>query len=392
MRILQRLQRRLRGLPSSPSPEEKANAWGRNALAALPANPPLVSVVVPHYNEQITYSRECLDSLALQTYPAIEVIVVDDGSASDSVQALQDLVDRYPNARLVTHQVNRGLAAARNTGLKLANGHWITFLDSDDYLPLHSITDRISVALATTDARAAGVYGPIRIVPEHRCFRRFEEAGFIGRSLGIKSFLSSLGDCPFSVHAVISKTEIIRACGGFNEQMRHGAEDWDLWHRVMRWGFVFFPTALSCGFYRQKQGSMIRTSSAHHIAEAKRLINSAFQPLPLGQQPPSSAPLPFQDPLGDYIAASQLFRRQVGFATLALLHGADDQAQLILGAITRSLLPYFNDIHPIAQVVRSSVGRYHGIESAAVPADFDESVDDLTRTIERLLADLEETP
>lgn len=93
MRILQRLQRRLRGLPSSPSPEEKANAWGRNALTALPSSPPLVTVVVPHYNEQSTYSRECLDSLALQTYPAIEVIVVDDGSTPDSVKALQDLVD-----------------------------------------------------------------------------------------------------------------------------------------------------------------------------------------------------------------------------------------------------------------------------------------------------------
>jgi glycosyltransferase involved in cell wall biosynthesis len=92
---------------------------------------PLISVIVPAYNTSRTIA-ETLDSVLAQTFEDYEVVVVDDGSPDD----VAELVARsYPQVRLV-RQENRGLAGARNTGIKEAKGEYVAFLDSDDvWLP-----------------------------------------------------------------------------------------------------------------------------------------------------------------------------------------------------------------------------------------------------------------
>lgn len=92
---------------------------------------PFVSVIVPIYNVE-TYLRGCLDSLINQTFKDFEVIMVDDG-ATDSSGSIADEYAKKDNRFYVIHQENKGLSGARNTGLKLAKGHYISFLDSDDY-------------------------------------------------------------------------------------------------------------------------------------------------------------------------------------------------------------------------------------------------------------------
>lgn len=92
----------------------------------------LVSVIVPVYNVE-KYLEECLDSLLAQTYPDLEVIMVDDGSTDDSGK----ICDRYAGAHknfYVYHKNNAGLGMARNTGLEHIRGEYVTFVDSDDYL------------------------------------------------------------------------------------------------------------------------------------------------------------------------------------------------------------------------------------------------------------------
>lgn len=89
---------------------------------------PLVSVVVPAYNVASTIG-ETLDSIVRQTYSNIEIIVVDDGATDETPKILE----KYRDKRLrVVRQVNRGLAGARNTGIHLAKGKYISFCDSDD--------------------------------------------------------------------------------------------------------------------------------------------------------------------------------------------------------------------------------------------------------------------
>ncbi len=95
----------------------------------MPDNPPepLVSVIIPTYNRAHLIA-DAVQSVLDQTYPNIEVIVVDDGSTDETVKVL----DRFGDAVTVLKQVNQGVAAARNTGIKAVQGDYISFLDSDD--------------------------------------------------------------------------------------------------------------------------------------------------------------------------------------------------------------------------------------------------------------------
>lgn len=93
---------------------------------------PLVTVVMPLYNSAATV-RESLESVLAQTYANLEVLVVNDGSTDDGVAICQGYED--PRLRIL-HQSNRGLAGARNTGIRQAQGELLGFLDSDDlWLP-----------------------------------------------------------------------------------------------------------------------------------------------------------------------------------------------------------------------------------------------------------------
>lgn len=92
-----------------------------------------VSVVIPAYNREKTIAR-CLDSVLHQTFPAFEIIVVDDNSTDDTTKIVKSITDR--RVRLITLPSNKGAQAARNIGIRHATGNFIAFLDSDDeWLP-----------------------------------------------------------------------------------------------------------------------------------------------------------------------------------------------------------------------------------------------------------------
>lgn len=92
----------------------------------------LVSVIVPVYNVE-NYLRECIDSIVAQTYRNIEVILIDDGSKDSSGAICDEYADK-DNRIKVIHKENGGLSEARNSGLEIASGDWIAFVDSDDYI------------------------------------------------------------------------------------------------------------------------------------------------------------------------------------------------------------------------------------------------------------------
>ncbi|MGC5022281.1 glycosyltransferase [Micromonospora sp. DT47] len=94
---------------------------------------PRLSIVVPFYNVG-DYIRDCLESLARQTYQDYEVVMVDDGSQDHSGDIARAYAERDPRFRVVT-QENQGLGPARNTGTRHSEGEFITFVDSDDLVP-----------------------------------------------------------------------------------------------------------------------------------------------------------------------------------------------------------------------------------------------------------------
>lgn len=97
-----------------------------------------LSILVPIYNVADKIER-CVVSLMEQTYPDIEYIFVNDCTPDNSVDLLQRVIERYPHrqeqVRILHHDVNKGLAGARNTGYDTASGEVIMIVDSDDYVP-----------------------------------------------------------------------------------------------------------------------------------------------------------------------------------------------------------------------------------------------------------------
>ena len=94
--------------------------------------PPVISIIIPVYNSE-RYIHRCIDSVLRQTFPDYELILVDDGSSDLS----GEICDSYANKDIrikVIHQINSGVSSARNTGIAMAKGKYITFCDSDDEL------------------------------------------------------------------------------------------------------------------------------------------------------------------------------------------------------------------------------------------------------------------
>ncbi|HFI0425468.1 TPA: glycosyltransferase family 2 protein [Streptococcus suis] len=95
---------------------------------------PLISIIIPIYNVE-NYLSRCLDSVVNQTYPNLEIILVNDGTPDGSVAIAEAYQEKDKRIKLI-HQENAGLSEARNTGLSAATGDYIAFLDSDDWLEL----------------------------------------------------------------------------------------------------------------------------------------------------------------------------------------------------------------------------------------------------------------
>ncbi len=195
---------------------------------------PEVSIVIPTYNRRAMVA-EAIASVIAQCGVNFDLIVVDDGSTDRTAEEL-DRLATLANAdhahRMIMRVVrteNRGVAAARNTGVALASAPLIAFLDSDDlWLP-----DKLERQMAFTHAHRnfaiaqteeIWIRGGRRVNPGLRHRKR---AGDI--------FVDSLRTCLISPSAAIMRIDLFRELGGFDERMT-AAEDYDLWLRILARG------------------------------------------------------------------------------------------------------------------------------------------------------------
>lgn len=105
---------------------------------------PLVSVIIPVYNTE-KYLRQCLDSVVNQTLKDIEIICVDDGSIDNSLNILKEYKEKDNRFTILTQQ-NQHAGVARNNGLKIAKGKYLSFLDSDDFFDLNMLKEMVDKA------------------------------------------------------------------------------------------------------------------------------------------------------------------------------------------------------------------------------------------------------
>ena len=122
---------------------------------------PLVSILIPCYNSK-RYVGQCINSALYQTYPNVEVIVVDDGSTDGSKR----IIKSYGSRIRAEFCPNRGANSARNRLLQLSGGTWLQYLDADDYLLPDKVKRHMAFVKQNPDIDV--VYSPVTLVFELR--------------------------------------------------------------------------------------------------------------------------------------------------------------------------------------------------------------------------------
>jgi len=198
---------------------------------------PLVSVVIPTFN-RAKQTIAAIESVLVQTYPNIEVIVVDDGSTDGSTLVIRAFIDqRAENCHqiLLLSQPNQGASVARNTGISKAQGEYIAFLDSDDYWEPEKLEYQMQAldrfknecAVCFTDARLVNNSGlDISSFQAHR--RNYSQVMGIDRD-AVKSLAASFSG--FWVSSLLVRTDIARRIGGFSPDISF-VEDRDFHFRL----------------------------------------------------------------------------------------------------------------------------------------------------------------
>ncbi len=180
---------------------------------------PLVSVVIPSCNRANVVSR-AIRSVLSQTYQNIEIIIVDDGSEDETPGVLSE----FSNIRVLT-QDNRGVSAARNTGIETSYGELVAFLDSDDeWLP-----EKIQKQVALYSSE-----NPFFICHTNEIWMRNGKP-VAQKDIHVKQggyfFERAVERCLISPSAVMISRALLDEVGWFDEQLR-AAEDYDLWLRI----------------------------------------------------------------------------------------------------------------------------------------------------------------
>ena len=116
---------------------------------------PKISIIVPVYNME-KYLEECLKSIEAQTnFESLEVILVNDGSTDKSLSIIKEHASRYENF-VVIDQINSGVSAARNNGIKAAKGEYVCFVDPDDFYPAEDTLEKLYAAAVNHGMLIAG--------------------------------------------------------------------------------------------------------------------------------------------------------------------------------------------------------------------------------------------
>ena len=200
--------------------QERSKAMLDGMLIAS-ADIPIVSVIIPCYNGE-AFLQETIESALAQTYPAVEIIVVDDGSTDRSGAIAQALPVRY------IQQPNSGLTPSRNRGVRESRGSFIVFLDADDRLKPDAIEIGMKVLLQHPEC--AMTVGDHLLISSSGSFLAPSRKACLAASHYEALLQSNFIEM---ISSVIFRKSVLQAVGGFDTQLRV-AEDYELYLRIAR--------------------------------------------------------------------------------------------------------------------------------------------------------------
>ncbi|MEF8723085.1 MAG: glycosyltransferase family A protein [Candidatus Accumulibacter delftensis] len=178
-----------------------------------------VSCIIPTCNRRERLSG-AIASVIAQTVPVNEIIVIDDGSTDGTFDMLQALGREVGQVRIaVLRQENRGPAAARNAGLRIASGDLVAFLDDDDVWHPEKTARQLAVFSSRPEIDLLGCASDTLKMPGGSRLFPISEWGMLFRNW-------------FLTPTVMVRRELVLSCGGFPEDMRH-CEDYALWLRIV---------------------------------------------------------------------------------------------------------------------------------------------------------------
>lgn len=211
---------------------------------------PLVSVIIPCFNHG-SFLSDSIGSLRKQSYPNIEIILVNDGSTDDSTNRIINEIDRGQEDIKVINQSNTGLVGARNNGIKNSRGDYIVCLDADDKLDADYITKTMAVLM-----RDPGVHIVTTWLQE------FGERNGVWKTIEYNPGQLLVAN---GLHAgSLYRREVWLANGGYNKAMKYGYEDWEFWISAASHGYKWAVVKEPLFIYRTQQGSMLSRSAEKH--------------------------------------------------------------------------------------------------------------------------------
>jgi alpha-1,3-rhamnosyltransferase len=182
---------------------------------------PLVSIIIPSYNHR-KYILKLLESINEQTYPTIEVIIVDDGSTDGSVEYLESVKEKY-NFKLISKK-NEGLCATINRGLDEVRGEYIVIIASDDFMPATRLSEQIE-KISNSPFDAIG--GGMTVVSENSVTLNYVKPLKIGEVFFDEMLYKNLICAP----TVMFRAETFTKFGRYNPN--HLIEDYSMWLRIL---------------------------------------------------------------------------------------------------------------------------------------------------------------
>jgi GT2 family glycosyltransferase len=183
---------------------------------------PLVSIITPVFNTPVRWLRECVESVLTQTYEKWELILIDDDSTEPAtLRSLTELAASDSRIILAKDERRRGISAASNRGLALAQGDWVAFLDHDDLLEPDALFQNVKWLQDHPDADL--IYSD-----EDKLTERGFDSPIFKPDWSPDYFLS----CNYICHFTLVRRELVRQVGGFRSEF-DGAQDYDLFLRVI---------------------------------------------------------------------------------------------------------------------------------------------------------------